>query len=310
MCEIQNVKRQHTLGIWQPPSLTWNAHSEEREALRRCSGYMDNGPWSPAWPSKPSRGRRWEEKKLELIGVGWVWGVGWGAWGYFPALLPHQAPLDLLKGALIWLPGLFFLKSPRKSCREELTKQSPFDPPSFCPPRNSLRRPSNPPPQPPLLPPTLGSSVRLWPFQSQQHLSLISARQRTLRPGGSDTGRTYETRTWHSLQFNVCRRHVLFEQGENWGPPTLLPSNLPQPRYLSPGPADELQILIEAFGKCSHFVLLCFRGGRVIFQSGWNIHTCPPLVDAPHSRFHLLFFALTCLDPRWSASPWPDLGSY
>lgn len=56
----------------------------------------------------PRRGRQNPAEAEGEKGRSWSWlgwgGLGWGsgAWGgYFPALLPHQAPLDLLNVALI-----------------------------------------------------------------------------------------------------------------------------------------------------------------------------------------------------------------
>lgn len=94
---------------------------------------------------------------------------------------------------------------------------------------NSLRRPSNPPPHPSLLPPTLGRSARRRPFRSQQHLSLISAPQRTLRPGGRDKGRNYETRTRHSFQFMRAVAVFCFNKERIEGPPPSDPPTSPTP---------------------------------------------------------------------------------
>lgn len=91
---------------------------------------------------------------------------------------------------------------------------------------NSLRRPSNPPPHPSLLPPTRRGSD---PSGASKHLSLISAPQRTLRPGGRDKGRNYETRTRHSFQFMRAVAVFCFNKERIEGPPPSDPPTSPTP---------------------------------------------------------------------------------
>lgn len=74
--------------LWERPC------SELRRAVRSCQTAKD---------------KRWEEKPWhEKAGVFPNRSLKVGGGGYFPALFRHQAPLDLLKEALIWL--LDFLK--------------------------------------------------------------------------------------------------------------------------------------------------------------------------------------------------------